>query len=319
MKTLSIIIPVYNTERYVEQCLNSCVNQDMPVDDYEIIVVNDGTKDNSLEIVNQVASKHSNIMVVSQENAGLSAARNTGLRHAKGKYVWFVDSDDWIETNCLNRLVKRLKDDNLDGLVHAGIRYSEGVTTLGAEVSYPNVVMSGKELLSKHSINCAAVKTIYRRDFLLQNNLSFFEGIYHEDHEFTPRAYYFINRIEFVNDHVYYNRLTPGSITQKPNPKKAFDLITVARNLYAFKQSNSMVQQVAVAFNNLIAAAVNQSLSNTSYMGAREKEMLSKQLEDNKFLIESYIHSNNKTYRIEGWIFKLFPKRIVKVYSMLKR
>lgn len=87
---LSIIIPVYNVAPYVEKCLRSCAEQDIPSEDYEIIVINDGTPDNSLEIVERVAKDYPNIIIHSQDNAELSAARNKGLSLAKAKYVWFV-------------------------------------------------------------------------------------------------------------------------------------------------------------------------------------------------------------------------------------
>ena len=96
---LSIIIPVYNVEKYVEKCIRSCENQDIPKENYEVIVVNDGSPDGSLAIVERLANEFSNIKVINQENKGLSMARNTGLEAAKGEYVWFVDSDDWIEEN----------------------------------------------------------------------------------------------------------------------------------------------------------------------------------------------------------------------------
>jgi len=314
---LSIIIPVYNTERYIEQCLHSCLEQDLSTDEYEIIVINDGTRDDSMSIVEKIANANTNIRIISQENRGLSAARNRGLSIAQGKYVWFVDSDDWIEKNCLRFLLEKMEQDKLEGLVHAGIRYAEGQTTVGAEVSYPNVVISGKILLSQHPINCGAVKTIFKKDFLDQHNLRFLEGIYHEDHEFTPRAYYFINRLEFTNNHVYYNRLTRGSITQKPDPKKAFDLIVVAQSLYDFKQTHDM-RAVGKAFDSLIAAAINQSLSNNSYMSDDDRQQLNNQLGKNSRLLDSMIHSSRALYRVEGLIFKLLPKRIVKTYNLIK-
>ena len=317
MKLLSIIIPVYNVEQYVEQCINSCLNQDLNINDYEIIVVNDGSSDNSLSVVSKLASMNSNIVVFSQSNKGLSSARNQGLKLAVGKYVWFVDSDDWIETNCLRKIVDKMESDNLEGLVHSGFRCYDGNIELGGEVTYANSVMSGQELLSSHTINCAAVKTIYRKDFLVSNNLRFFEGIYHEDHEFTPRAYYFIRRIEFINDHLYYNRVTPGSITQKPNPKKAFDLIIVANNLYEFKRSHD-VSRVETSFNDLISAALNQSLSNSVYMTEKEKKKLSCLLRKNNHLFDSLLHSSIFKYKIEGFMFKCLPSCCVKLYLKMK-
>ena len=108
---LSIIIPVYNVEKYIEKCLLSCIKQDISYEDYEIVVVNDGSPDNSITIVERIAKDYSNIRIINQENQGLSGARNTGMKHAKGNYIWFVDSDDYIEENCLGRIVSYLNGD----------------------------------------------------------------------------------------------------------------------------------------------------------------------------------------------------------------
>ena len=116
MSKLSFIVPVYNMEEYVGRCLNSLLNQDIPFTEYEIIVVNDGSTDSSLKILHEYAEKHANIRIVTQENKGLSAARNIGLREATGEYIWHIDSDDWIVENCASRLLELCKRDDLDML-----------------------------------------------------------------------------------------------------------------------------------------------------------------------------------------------------------
>ena len=113
---LSFIIPVFNTEDYLERCLASCLDQDLPESDYEIIVLNDGSTDGSLQVAQRIASSHPCIRIVSQENGGLSRARNAGLREASGDYVWFVDSDDYIARNCLGTLWSKCADEMLDVL-----------------------------------------------------------------------------------------------------------------------------------------------------------------------------------------------------------
>ena len=95
---LSIIVPVYNVQDYIERCLTSIINSDLERIQYEIIVVNDGTKDGSMLVVNDYLKKYEHIKVFEQENQGLSSARNTGMAHAVGKYIWFVDSDDYIDS-----------------------------------------------------------------------------------------------------------------------------------------------------------------------------------------------------------------------------
>ena len=109
---LSIIVPLYNVEKYIEKCILSLVNQDFR--DYEIIVVNDGSPDESANIVNELKIKYPNVLLFHKENGGLSSARNFGLEKAKGEYVWFVDSDDWIEPDIISLLYKHVKESNLD-------------------------------------------------------------------------------------------------------------------------------------------------------------------------------------------------------------
>ena len=104
---LSIIIPMYNVSLYVEKCVRSCLRQDIPYSEYEIILVNDGSTDNTLDIVQSIAREYPNIHIVDQENAGLSIARNVGLSKAAGEYVWFIDSDDWIEDNILSVVLEQ--------------------------------------------------------------------------------------------------------------------------------------------------------------------------------------------------------------------
>lgn len=117
MKQLSIIIPVYNTGKYLDDCLTSLLHQDIPHEQYEIICVNDGSTDNSLEILNGYASDNENIQVIDQQNAGHAAARNVGLQAAQGRYVWFVDSDDYIDAGCLGFLLRILNENQIDFLM----------------------------------------------------------------------------------------------------------------------------------------------------------------------------------------------------------
>ena len=122
---LSIIIPVYNSEKYVRHTLESIYGQPFDQTLVEVIVVNDGTPDNSMQIVNEFAAKSATLKVIEQENRGLSAARNAGLGLAQGKYIWFVDSDDWIEDGFLQKVLPLLKERNDDVFLFRTREYSE--------------------------------------------------------------------------------------------------------------------------------------------------------------------------------------------------
>lgn len=317
MIKLSIIIPVYNVERYLEKCLKSCLSQDIPHNEYEIIVVNDGSPDGSLEIAERIAKNATNLTIISQENGGLSAARNTGISVAQGDYIWFVDSDDWIETNCLKQLTDTLYDEHLDALVINGVRVINGVERKNPPRAYTDKIISGKEYLKGTIVNCAAVITIYKRELLCKNNLEFKKGIFHEDAEFTPRAYFFVKRIAIKNYHFYYNLLNPTSITQKANPKKGFDLIEVACSIYKFRQE--IQSEDSMYYNKYIASALNQALNNAIIMDKDNKKLFIENICKHQYLFNTLINTNSIIYKFEGLLFKLFPKRCISIYKSLKK
>ena len=196
MIKLSIIIPVYNVEKYVARCLESCLEQDLPMSDYEILVVNDGSKDNSMDIVRQYAQKYDNIRIVEQKNAGLSAARNRGIQEAEGEYLWFVDSDDVIKQNVIKDFLHIAICDSLDALCFDINVIKDG----GYECVFPNIkeksnlVYSGIEFISAIGMPPSGCVALYRKDFLISNSLFFRDSILHEDQEFTPRAYCLANQ-----------------------------------------------------------------------------------------------------------------------------
>ncbi len=317
MVKLSIIVPVYNVEQYLEKCLQSCMSQDLPQDEYEIIVVNDGSPDGSLNIAERIASTATNMTIISQENGGLSAARNTGMSVAKGEYIWFVDSDDWIETNCLKQLTDTLYNEQLDALVINGVRVINGIERKNPPRAYTDKIISGKEYLKGTIVNCAAVITIYKRELLCKNNLEFKNGIFHEDAEFTPRAYYFVKRIEIKNYHFYYNLLNPTSITQNANPKKGFDLIEVACSLYKFQ--HGIQGEDNSYYNKYIASALNQALNNAIIMDKDNKKLFIENICKHQYLFNALINTNSIIYKLEGLLFKLFPKRCISIYKSLKK
>lgn len=259
MKKLSIIVPVYNVEPYIRRCLFSCLDQNVSKGDYEIIVVNDGTKDNSMTIVNEVAKEHDNIYLINQENQGLSMARNNGFAVARGEYIWFVDSDDWIEKDCLQSIFLKLKG-NLDILqIQYRNIYDDESENYDAIFRSIDGYKTGKEVICSGGLPAPAQFSIYRKQFLSEKKLSFVPGIYHEDSEFKPRAVYLAEKIASLDQVCYnYYRRSSGSITSSFKMKNAIDLIKVMNSLYEF--SRSFDREVLVAFNNFISMDMNALL-----------------------------------------------------------
>lgn len=233
----SIIIPVYNVEQYLTKCLDSVVNQTYN-DEYEVICVNDGSTDSSLAILEEYAKRYGIIKIVNQENRGLSEARNTGIRQAKGKYIWFIDSDDWIEDDALNILHKKINDEDI--VCFNGRRYFEDGKTETPDEGIEISDISGWEYYNKYALQsrkfhfACVVLRVYKRDFLLKNNLFFEPGIYHEDNLFTPIALYHAIKIKSIPDMLYQYRIRVSSITQNINFKRIIDIITIANRLAEF-------------------------------------------------------------------------------------
>ena len=252
---------MYNVELYIKKCLQSCLYQDISSSEYEIIVVNDGSPDNSLQIAEYIASTEKNVTVVSQENAGLSVARNVGLIHAKGEYVWFVDSDDWIEENCLNGILESLDEKRPDFLqLQYRLAYDDDSKNKDVYCTI-NDVVSGVQQINNGGVPHPAQFAIYRKDFLINNNLQFYPGIFHEDSEFKPRVLFLAKRCASYDKVVYnYYQRSTGSITSMPNPKRAFDCLTVALSIDDFFV-NIAKGVCAPFFHNHISLMINNALS----------------------------------------------------------
>ena len=225
----SIIVPVYNVAPYLDECLVSLQNQEGE-EDYEIICVNDGSTDNSRNILASWERKCSNIKVIDRENGGLSAARNTGLNAASGKYVLFVDSDDRVATSMLHQLSSEV--DGTDMVCFACSRMAnEAIDTLSPEQS------TGWDYYNRHALEKRNVPFVcvwqrcYRREFLSENNLRFREGILHEDNEFTPRVCLKARDVKVIPDVLYHYRVRTGSIMTSQDMRRKESLVTIGNEL----------------------------------------------------------------------------------------
>ena len=305
---------MYKVEAFIEKCLLSSLHQDIPYSEYEIICVNDGSPDKSADIAKEIAKKHDNINVIDQDNGGLSAARNTGLKSASGDYVWFVDSDDWIKENCLKRIVDTCEVLNLDMLqiCAANMKGDEPVRRFYRKDD--GNVIKGRDVLRRGIAFCAPF-SIYKRKFLIENHLFFYEGIFHEDNEFSPRVFFKAERVSSINDVVYFVYQNPNSITRSFNPKKAFDSIKVVKNLHDFQIKEDPGKRNC--FNKVIARTLNTSLHEVIQLEKQMQRDFSAELFANKFLYEHLIYSGKTTYKIEGFLMKLFPKNPIAVYRFL--
>ena len=223
---VSIIVPVYNVEEYLDKCLNSLVNQTLK--DIEIIVVNDGTKDNSQDIIDKYVSNYPKLVKsYIKENGGLSSARNYGLKFASGEYIAFVDSDDYVELDMYEKMYNKAKKENLDIVVCDTINfYDDRMVYLKSNLNYSNDVIKNYII----SPPMAPIR-LYKRNIF--NNQEFEEGIYYEDLNFTPSLVNITKNIGFIDNTYYYYRQRNDSIMHQTKfNSKLLDVFKVLDNNY---------------------------------------------------------------------------------------
>jgi glycosyltransferase involved in cell wall biosynthesis len=195
---LSIVIPLYNKEKYIDRCLKSLLTQDLPPNEYEIIIVDDGSKDSGGVIAQDYAGKHANILFFSQENAGPSAARNRGLDAAKGDYIYFLDADDFLATNVLNGLLELAGRHKLEILEFNTRETADGELADSGQQNAPEFpvrVMDGISYIAEYDFRNEAWRYIISKGFLTANGIKFIEGTLYEDAFFTASAFVKAKRI----------------------------------------------------------------------------------------------------------------------------
>lgn len=233
----SIIVPVYNVENYLAECLDS-VLLEQETDDFEVILVNDGSTDGSTEICKYYVEKFSQIKYIYQDNQGLSVARNTGIAAAQGEYLIFLDSDDKLRGNVLPALIKAT-DEQSDIIIAKLTKFwddSDNIESypidFGQYEKYKNPAQLFHKLNQNKLFWLAAVLLIVNRKFLMKNKLFFRAGICHEDELWFPTVMITAQTVTQFNDFFYlYRSGRQGSIMYKPNIKKEFDKLIIAELL----------------------------------------------------------------------------------------
>ena len=224
---LSIIVPVYNVEAFLKKCVDSLLAQDLPKEDYEVILVDDGSTDGSGNLCDSLAVEHGNIRVIHQQNRGLSGARNAGIPTASGDYILFVDSDDYLCPNVLGTLVGLMESKdldilrfnyqnvNMDGAVFEPNKYVKPF------VDYSSEVCDGETFLNERlGYACYAWQFLVKSSILQQEGNGFKEGIYFEDVEWTPRILLQARRVASTDTVVDNYLFRTGSIARNKDKEK---------------------------------------------------------------------------------------------------
>lgn len=281
MCKFSVIIPVYNMEKYLSECVESVLSQNFK--DFEIILVDDGSTDSSKEICDQYSDKYSFVYTIHQKNQGLSEARNTGIRMAKGNYLLFLDSDDFIKKNGLEILNKIVNENDPDIIINNYYYFDEESNDTHYNMwNVPNEwKCSGEVLMActpKNHIVLMGCCVVIKHKYLMKIKLDFYPGIKHEDELWIDQAIIQSEKIVFNQEPYYYYRIgRPGSITKEADPKKLFDKLFIIDELIKFAQSQMGINQIAIEQRCAkILTGTIQELD--KYRGTRDYASVSKEI-----------------------------------------
>lgn len=313
MIKISIIVPVYNMEKYLEKCLDSLVNQTLK--EIEIIVINDGSKDNSINILKQYAKKYKNIKIYDHDNQGISKTRNFGIEKAKGEYIAFIDSDDYVDTRMFEVMYERAKKDNLDIVVCDYYNYYENRNEIEKFkiVDFEDTTISKDKSLI-FQINPSPWNKIYRKDLFKIKKYRFPIGIKYEDLGYVPILLTEANKIGKVNIPLNYYLIRGNSETTTID-ERVFDIFKILDILYEYFKKKNMENSKEVEFlfiSKLTMYNLQQKL-NTNKKCANE--FINKSFD---YLNDKYPYWKINKYFIKTNKLKIFIKSnkiITKIYA----
>lgn len=235
MPKVSVIVPIYNVEKYLEKCINSLLSQTL--EDIQIILVNDGSKDNSGNIAKEYEKNNKDrVIYVEKENGGLSDARNYGLKYATGDFIAFLDSDDYIEKNAYEKMYNKAIEENADYVECDFIWEFPNKIRVDKQYPYKNK----KEMLS--FVRVVAWNKLIKRQLIIDNNLEFPKGLRYEDVEFTYKLIPFINKFAYVDKPFIHYVQREGSIANVQNERTA-EIFTVLDNVIEFYKKNNIYEK----------------------------------------------------------------------------
>lgn len=309
---LSVIIPIYNVEKYIAKCIDSLLKQDN--DRIQYIFIDDGSQDNSYKIVSKYAQNNPSFIVIRQENKGLGGARNEGMKHAKGKYVLFVDSDDYIEPNSLEKLVDIALLNSVDILqAKCKLIYEDGKVEYNETKMDEEIIEDGKYWLRNNHIDLAACFCLYSSKMLQDNDLRFMEGVYHEDMDFKIRAVYYAKRMMEVDNSFYNYLMRESSISHEKSLRRCEDYFRVSHSLSNWAKDNVDDNTYEEFFRNYFGFLYSHMVNICVIENISMKEFLS---DDDRRQEIFYFLKNSKSKKYwMGYILLRF--RLYKLYSSL--
>lgn len=319
---ISVIIPVYNVEKYIEDCLKSVLNQSYA--NIEILIVNDGSTDNSGYICERYSKEYNNIKLINKKNKGLSAARNTGIQNSSGDYLIFLDSDDYWDKDFLTSLVQIVKKDVEIDYVFFRFKYyyekrgyfeEERLELIKEKISKKPGIVALKEILSKNQIfQWIACRCLVRRELIIENQIYFKPDRYFEDVLWTPKVFLNASKIDYYDDDIYVYRLERnGQITSQFTYKNLRDSFHTAQYWEKELDNYEINKKTKDVLMKTFVNRYHYAIWFSGFIDDQDREKLMEELEKSRNLLKyktspiTYITSilcNLLGYRITSMIFK---------------
>lgn len=306
----SIVIPVYNVAPYLHECINSVLTQNFT--DYEIILVDDGSTDNSPTICDEYAGKYSQIKVIHKTNGGLSDARNFGIRKAQGNYLMFLDSDDfWKGKNVLSEIHDIIRENNPDIIIHELSSFYDLEKIIPRKFKDEGVQKKSydfkrdlKGLVNNDIYYATACNKVIKTSIVKENNIEFPKGKLHEDVVWCADIIHYINNYAlYSNPFYYYRKEREGSLTVQIRPKNIIDLIDI------ISEKEPLLSKINgglsyLSYNYYIY------LNSVNLLEEKQKEKYLKKLIELDYLLD-YYPKNILSFKgkIRLWFYKLFGIR----------
>lgn len=249
MKKVSVIVPVYNMEKYLKQCMDSLVNQTL--DDIEIIAINDGSKDNSLEILKEYQKHYPDkLIIIDQENQGISVARNNGIDIATGKYIGFVDSDDYVKLDMFEQLYNKIRETNSDIVVcdyeeyhmdEEKFKYIKVTENIKSNNVYDDVSII-------NDIDYGPCNKLFKKE--LFNNIKFPKNLKYEDLNAILKVFLIASKISIVEESLYIYRINETGQTMTIN-KKVKDILIILQDLIDYSKSINVFDKIKLELKEM--------------------------------------------------------------------
>ena len=313
MIKVSVIVPVYNVEKYLDKCLNTLAKQKLK--DIEVIIVNDGSPDNSQKIIDKYTKEYPNMKSYIKENGGLSDARNYGIKKAKGEYIAFLDSDDYVTEDMYKKMYEKAKSGNFD-MVVCDLNYVYPNKVIPASSNVPTDTTNIKKCML--NIYPAAWNKIFKRK-LFDNGIEFKKGVWFEDVEFIYRLLPSVKSIGTIHEHFNQYVQRDGSITNTIN-RKIYHYIDNWNGIIEYYKKNNLYKEykneLEYSYVRYIYATFIKQASRynyNEYMEAVDTAIQNVQKNFPKYRKNKYFYTN-----LKGIYLVLFNRTIAKIYYKLK-